>query len=112
MDFKLSKLRDWSKRSGEGRRHNCAVLPLLYRIPGGIPRTKRPWCSSLEHRGQITQNLDIQREVSQKFPSSACRTACSSRPSKGISRAFRSSGADAALYSTQCRHVAMAAPEK
>ena len=27
MYFKLFNLRDWRKRSGEGRRHNCAVLP-------------------------------------------------------------------------------------
>ena len=27
MYFKFFKLQDWDKRSGEGRRRNCAVLP-------------------------------------------------------------------------------------
>ena len=27
MYFKFFKLQDWGKRSGEGRRRNCAVLP-------------------------------------------------------------------------------------
>ena len=31
MYFKLFKLRDWRKRSGEGRRHNCAVLPKFFK---------------------------------------------------------------------------------
>ena len=31
MYFKFFKLQDWGKRSGEGRRRNCAVLPLQSR---------------------------------------------------------------------------------
>ena len=27
MYFKISELHSWGERAGQGRRHNCAVLP-------------------------------------------------------------------------------------
>ena len=37
MYFKFFKLQNWDKRSAEGRRRNCAVLPVFFRGMHGFP---------------------------------------------------------------------------